>query len=145
MPVDKSTIMNIPPVDVEAIDVLKGASAAIYGSRGGGGVIAILTKRGGSNYDWTKDITPGTLVTKLLGYSPVREFYSPRYDKPAPEHERPDYRPTVFWAPMVQTDKDGKAKVSFFTSDAQTTLTLRIEGMTPNGLFGAAAVKLKTE
>lgn len=145
MPVDKSTIMNIPPVDVEAIDVLKGASAAIYGSRGGGGVIAILTKRGGSNYDWTKDITPGTLLTKLMGYSPVREFYSPRYDKPAPEHERPDYRPTVFWGPMVQTDKEGKAKVTFFTSDAQTTLNLRVEGMTPNGLFGAASGQVKTE
>ncbi len=145
MPVDKATIMNIPPVDVEAIDVLKGASAAIYGSRGGGGVIAILTKRGGSNYDWSKDITPGTLVTKVLGYSPVREFYAPRYDKPAPEHVRPDFRPTLFWAPMIETDREGKAKVSFFTSDAQTNLHLRVEGMTANGLFGVAATSIKTQ
>ncbi|WP_428660126.1 TonB-dependent receptor plug domain-containing protein [Runella sp.] len=147
MPVDKSTIMNIPPTDVEAIDVLKGASAAIYGSRGGGGVIAILTKRGNTNYDWSKDTAPvpGTLVTKLLGYGPVREFYSPQYDKQAPEHVRPDYRPTVFWAPLIQTDKDGKAKVSFFTSDAQTTVHFRVEGMTPNGLFGASTGQIKTE
>lgn len=139
--------MNIPPVDVEAVDILKGASAAIYGSRGGGGVIAILTKRGGENYDWSKDKepVPGTLVTKLLGYSPVREFYAPRYDKAAPEHVRPDFRPTVFWAPMIQTDKEGKAKMTFFTSDAQTQLNLRVEGMTPKGQFGAATTQLKVQ
>ncbi len=147
MPVDKASILNIPPVDVEAVDILKGASAAIYGSRGGGGVIAILTKRGGENYDWSKDKepVPGTLVTKLLGYSPVREFYAPRYDKVAPEHMRPDFRPTVFWEPMIQTDKGGKAKMSFFTSDAQTILNLRVEGMTPKGQFGATTTQLKAQ
>jgi TonB-dependent starch-binding outer membrane protein SusC len=35
---------EISPVQVKSIDVLKGASAAIYGSRGYGGVIVIKTK-----------------------------------------------------------------------------------------------------
>ncbi|HWV73546.1 MAG TPA: TonB-dependent receptor [Pseudosphingobacterium sp.] len=39
--------ININPNDIESIDVLKdAASAAIYGSRGAGGVILITTKRG---------------------------------------------------------------------------------------------------
>jgi TonB-dependent SusC/RagA subfamily outer membrane receptor len=41
------TIANISPYDVESIDILKGSSAAIYGSRGSNGVIVIKTKRGG--------------------------------------------------------------------------------------------------
>jgi TonB-dependent starch-binding outer membrane protein SusC len=35
------------PMDIERIDVLKGAAAAIYGGRAANGVILITTKRGG--------------------------------------------------------------------------------------------------
>jgi TonB-dependent starch-binding outer membrane protein SusC len=35
---------EIPPVNVKSIEVLKGTAAAIYGSRGSGGVIVIKTK-----------------------------------------------------------------------------------------------------
>jgi TonB-dependent starch-binding outer membrane protein SusC len=42
-----STLAGLAPSDVQRIDVLKDASAtAIYGSRGGNGVIIITTKRG---------------------------------------------------------------------------------------------------
>ncbi|MFN8348704.1 MAG: TonB-dependent receptor plug domain-containing protein [Spirosomataceae bacterium] len=145
MTVSKDAIMNIPPTDVEAVDILKGASAAIYGSRGGGGVIAVLTKRGGSNYDWTKDAAEGTVVAKVLGYSPFRQFYTPKYDKPEADHVRPDFRPTLFWEPMVQTDKAGKARVTFFTSDAQTEVNIQVEGMTPVGALGTGTAKFKVE
>lgn len=40
-------ISNIPPADIESIEVLKDASAtAIYGSRGANGVVIVTTKRG---------------------------------------------------------------------------------------------------
>ncbi|NSW93251.1 MAG: TonB-dependent receptor plug domain-containing protein, partial [Bacteroidales bacterium] len=42
-------IGNIPPAAVESITVLKGTSAAVYGSRGYGGAIVIKTKNGPSN------------------------------------------------------------------------------------------------
>jgi TonB-dependent SusC/RagA subfamily outer membrane receptor len=42
------TIRNISPSQVSSIEVLKGASASIYGSRGANGVILITLKRGGS-------------------------------------------------------------------------------------------------
>ena len=41
-----SSISDIPPTSVESIEVLKGASAAIYGSQGYGGAIVIKTKTG---------------------------------------------------------------------------------------------------
>lgn len=44
--VDNGGIDNINPNDVESIDVLKDASAAIYGSRASNGVILITTKKG---------------------------------------------------------------------------------------------------
>ena len=40
-----STISDIPPTEVESIQVLKGASASIYGSKGANGVILIRRKK----------------------------------------------------------------------------------------------------
>ena len=46
-PVSQSNLSLINPNDIESIDVLKDASAAaIYGSRGGNGVVLITTKKG---------------------------------------------------------------------------------------------------
>jgi TonB-linked SusC/RagA family outer membrane protein len=44
--VDNGGIDNINPNDIETIDVLKDASAAIYGSRASNGVIIVTTKKG---------------------------------------------------------------------------------------------------
>ncbi len=144
MPTDLQGIINIPVSDVDRVDVLKGASAAIYGSRGGGGVISVLTKRGAPDYDFSKDVSPGTLLVKLPGYAPVREFYSPQYDVKKPEY-RPDYRATLFWAPMIQTDAEGKASVSFFTSDARNNIRFQAEGVTVNGKPGVGQGSVNVE
>jgi len=42
-----NTIDNIQPIDVRSISILKGSSAAIYGSRGSNGVIIINLLHGG--------------------------------------------------------------------------------------------------
>jgi TonB-dependent SusC/RagA subfamily outer membrane receptor len=146
MPVDLQTIMGISVQDVDKVDILKGASAAIYGSRGSGGVISVLTKRGGPNYDFSKDVTPGSLVAKLPGYARVREFYAPRYDVKQEERDRrPDYRTTLFWAPLITTDANGKATVSFYTSDSKTTVRIRVEGATVSGKPGVGDGLVKVE
>ncbi|WP_461077498.1 TonB-dependent receptor plug domain-containing protein [Spirosoma flavus] len=145
MPTDLQGAMSISVQDVDQVDVLKGASAAIYGSRASGGVISILTKRGNSSYDYSKDVAPGTLVAKLPGYAAVREFYAPEYTTSKPEHVRPDYRTTLFWSPLIQTNAEGKANVSFFTSDSKTTVRLQAEGATFNGMPGVGRSTLRVE
>lgn len=136
MPVSKESALSISVFDVEAVDVLKGASTAMFGSRGAGGVISILMKRGGSTFDPNAK-APGTLISKLVGYQPTREFYAPRYDVSKPEHVRPDYRATLHWAPMIQLNESGKAQVTFFASDAQTQLQILTEGITVEGVPGS--------
>jgi TonB-dependent SusC/RagA subfamily outer membrane receptor len=37
---------SIPTADVASINILKGSDAAIYGSRGAGGVVLVETKTG---------------------------------------------------------------------------------------------------
>lgn len=43
---DEGQFNNLAPNDIESITVLKDASAAIYGVRGGNGVVVVTTKRG---------------------------------------------------------------------------------------------------
>lgn len=144
-PVNKDVAMNILPASVESVDVLVGAAATIYGDQGRGGVINILTKNGNPNQAYAPEEVEGSLSTRIMGYDPLREFYAPRYDAPQPEHIRPDFRPTLLWAPRIQTNSDGKASFSFFTSDAQSTVHIQVEGLARSGLPGVGRAKVLVE
>ncbi|WP_044173201.1 TonB-dependent receptor plug domain-containing protein [Flectobacillus major] len=141
MPVDADVINSVSPCDVESIDVLKGAETAIFGVRGGNGAISVLTKRGDSFYDWSKEQAAGIVTQKRMGYYPSREFYAPQYDVQKPEHIRPDYRSTLHWAPHVQTDSTGVATISFWNTDAKSEIRIKAEGITLQGRIGVAQHK----
>ncbi len=140
MPVDQDMISTISPCDVEAIDVLKGPDAAIFGLQGGDGVIAILTKRGNPDYDYSNDPSPaGIIVQRRNGYTARREFYAPHYDESKPEHEFKDFRSTLHWQPYVQTDTNGKATVTFWNTDAKTKIQVVAEGVSKTGRIGVTS------
>jgi TonB-dependent SusC/RagA subfamily outer membrane receptor len=136
MPVDADALASISPCDVDNIDILKGAEAAIFGSRGSTGVIAILTKRGGNNYDYSKDPVSGVTIQKRMGYNVAREFYAPKYDVAIPDHVRPDFRSTLHWQPNVRTDAGGKASITYWNTDAKATMRIIAEGVSTQGLVG---------
>jgi TonB-dependent SusC/RagA subfamily outer membrane receptor len=143
--VDKSMIVNMNVHDVASIDVLKGGSAAIYGSRGGNGVIAIFTKRGTENYDYSQEIVPGVFVSRIAGFDLPREFYAPRYQVVRQEDARPDYRSTVFWAPMLRTGKDGKTHFEYYNTDAVTKIDVVAEVLSSWGEAGSASAAYLVE
>ncbi|MFD1817470.1 TonB-dependent outer membrane receptor, SusC/RagA subfamily, signature region [Pseudarcicella hirudinis] len=145
IPVDASGIASVPPCDVEAIDVLKGAAAAIFGSRASNGVIAILTKRGNNNYNYSNDPVMGVTTQKRVGYDIPREFYAPKYDVDRPENTRPDFRSTIFWQPVVKTNKEGKAKVIYWNTDAGTMVDVKIEGFSSEGKIGTGTLKYQVK
>ncbi len=128
---DEFNLDDVVVSDIETVEILKGvASTAIYGSRGGSGVIIITTKTGKGIVN-TNVYTPGLIRYDPKGYNLVREFYSPKYDvKP---DSRPDFRTTVFWEPQLVTDKSGNAKFSFFNTDVLGTYRVVIEGIDENG------------
>ena len=136
--VDLQTLINTPIKLVESIDILKQSEASLFGSRGSGGVIAVYTKRGNPNFDPKTEKSPGTFLTKLFGYQPIREFYSPKYES-NDSKSKPDFRSTVYWNPNIQTDKTGKATISFFNTDAVTTVYLNLEGISQQGQIGVSS------
>jgi TonB-dependent SusC/RagA subfamily outer membrane receptor len=123
--------LNISPFDVERIEILKGPEASVYGVRGGNGVIAIFTKRG--SY-----MIRGRLNFTMLGYARPYEFYSPKYGEGI-EGPKNDTRMNLFWMPELKTDKEGKASFEFYTSDTPGSFTIRVEGISDEGIPTSAA------
>ena len=129
---DNSFVSSINPCDVEAIDVLRGAEAAIFGMQGGSaGMVNVLLKTG--SYLGASQPAPGIVTGRRMGYHVAKEFYTPQYDVSKPEHDLPDFRSTIFWQPSVKTDATGKATVSFWNSDAKTTVRVNVEGFSNKG------------
>jgi hypothetical protein len=59
-------------------------------------------------------------------------FYSPDYTGDDSQKDRiADSRNTLYWKPDLRTGKDGKAEVSFFTSDESSEFTIVVEGSAP--------------
>jgi len=77
----------------------------------------------------------GIRTTKFDGYAPVKEFYSPRYDKALLPDEK-DYRRTLYWNPDVRTDKDGKATFTFYNNSTCKKMNISAETVTENGEIG---------
>lgn len=72
---------------------------------------------------------PEGIKTFILdGLDTSRAFYSPRYDKPS-ENQLYDGRATLYWNPVVMTDKNGQAKVEFYTGDRRTDMEVIVNGI----------------
>ncbi|WP_026464960.1 TonB-dependent receptor plug domain-containing protein [Adhaeribacter aquaticus] len=137
MPISESTLNSLNQFDISRIEILKNmSSAAIYGGRASGGVIALFTQR--TNED-QGEVKPGTyiIVHNARGYSKVREFYSPQYEGQAPAGNEPDLRSTIYWNPSVKTDAQGKATVTFYTADRTTRYQAIAEGISDDGKPGS--------
>lgn len=143
---DMDFVELMPVEDVDEIEIIKDAGAAIFGSRGGNGVILIATKRGEVNMKSNKTVFNIKTIDPL-GYQTAKEFYSPQYEtRQQKDSSTPDLRTTLYWNPSVKTSDDGKAAFSFYTSDASsTTYTVVVEGITSDGLLMHSVQKILRE
>jgi TonB-dependent Receptor Plug Domain len=111
--------------DIVRIEKLTGANAAIYGSNGGNGVIAIYTRRHKKN-----EIIAKSKGDILKGYDLSKPFYFPDYSQPPTEASKEaDNRLTLYWNPEIITDPNGEAVVSFYASDIVGNFKIMVEGM----------------
>lgn len=118
--------------DVEFIDVISGADAAIFGGRGDGGVVNIKLKEGVRP---KKDALPSVGIIYNLGVRLPKEFYQPKYDVPEVLRDgKPDIRTTLAWIPSIRTNQNGVAQIDFYTADYPATYDIIIEGVSDEGL-----------
>jgi TonB-dependent SusC/RagA subfamily outer membrane receptor len=143
--VEPEFLSSINPNDVETIEILKSAgNTAIYGLRGGGGVLIVNTKRGEYNTNY-RNYAPGITGYNPRGYSMGREFYSPNYGDPATNTKLADLRTTIYWNPNVISDSTGKASVEFYNSDGKGKYKAIVEGVNIDGTIGRHIFRYNVE
>ncbi len=133
---DKTFVLSLNPGDVETIEVIN-ANHKIrqFGFLGQYGVIAISTKKEGI----TSDDIPDKNILKFQGWYHAREFFSPDHSlSTETDRSKPDLRSLIYWNPLIKTDTNGKASVSFYNTDNITTIDTRVEGISYNGTPGLA-------
>jgi hypothetical protein len=125
-------IQHMDASEILYVDVLRGIEASIYGLRGYNGVIVIATRsrlsKGGVQTN-----APKYDETVIPGFYKKREFFSPDYTFKRPNHERLDYRTTLFWKPDIKIEDSSQPPIQFYTGDTTGAFLVKVEGLTRDG------------
>lgn len=126
VPTDISVLKNIPPIQVDRIEFLKGPSTAIYGSRGGNGVIAIYTKQG---FNQKK----GEIRFSMLGYSKPGKFKPPDGKLVSQRIQNKTLPLTIYWNPGIKITKENEFRKTLPFADTDSKILIIIEGIDQKG------------
>ncbi|MEZ5041817.1 MAG: MG2 domain-containing protein [Saprospiraceae bacterium] len=86
-------------------------------------------------------VLPETALQRsYLTFLPERVFAVSDNSQTNPQ--LPDFRNTLFWSPSVQTDANGKAEITFFTSDALGPYDIQVRGVSETGLQGIGSSRI---
>ncbi|MEO5563726.1 MAG: hypothetical protein ABIR18_09835, partial [Chitinophagaceae bacterium] len=128
MNADVSMIQSTPMSDVAMIKVYRPPFMGAPGG-GAGGAVAIYTKKGAA----ANSAVTGLSYTSVVGYSNIREFYSPDYEGTADKNKN-DYRSTLYWNPYLVFDKfTRRLLIPFFNNDNCKKIRVVIEGVNEQG------------
>ncbi|WP_158845620.1 hypothetical protein [Algibacter sp. L1A34] len=98
-------------------------------------IISIYTYAGKGLYGARR--AKGIFKGFVSGFAPKSEFYAPKYSSESEnDWNIPDLRSVVHWAPNVDTDENGAAKVEFYNADYIGDMLVIVEGITKNGKIG---------
>lgn len=147
-----AAVTALPAELIARVEVLKGQRASgIYGASGNGGAIAFYTKTPDEFDAYYAELAKNNVVvTKNSerlpgGYYSSREFYGPNYSEELPIHDKPDHRDLIHWAPMIFTDANGEASITYFNADLPTTVQVNLEGLWEGGIPLAKSINYKVK
>jgi hypothetical protein len=132
MPVQPEVLSTISVNDIAYVKVFRPPFFGAFGG-GSGGAIAVYTRKGGD-----VPVTPGGPGLSrhiLVGYAPLKEFYSPDYStREKTDNVQSDYRTTLYWNPFLFFDsKRQTVRVEFYNNDFSKSYKVVIEGVNELG------------
>ena len=129
MQADINLLSSTPVTDIAYVKVFR--PPFMGGFNGSNGAIAVYTKKGG---DQPVEKGKGMPSKMVIGYTAVKEFYSPDYGAIDPRNEAEDVRSTLYWNPMILTTTENhKLKFSFYNNDVTDAFRVVLEGMSTDG------------
>lgn len=129
MKVSSGEVADLP---IEEIAFIKVLVPPFFGADNGGpfGAIAIYTRKGGDVFT----DAPGMHRISLVGYAPVRSYYSPQYTTRDSAGAYPDYRTTLLWSPYLFTKGASQTiPLRFYNNDACKHFRIIAEGIGEDG------------
>lgn len=130
MQTDASMLSSTPVSEIAYVKIFRPGESIVTG--GGGGVIAIYTRKGGDAQP--NAATKGLSYVQLEGYSALKQFYSPDYATVSEKDAYDDVRSTLYWNPLIYLDKTRKRiRLQFYNNDISKRYRLIMEGMNSEG------------
>ncbi|UKT64202.1 hypothetical protein [Pedobacter mucosus] len=83
------------------------------------------------------------LNINLNGYYAAQTFYSPNYSSPG--STKKDARTTIFWSPLIKTNENGEATVTFYNGDNKRNIIIKADGITDSGNAVSAKTAFKVQ
>lgn len=151
MPVDVNYLASIDTKGVESIEVFNNDGLSGINRRSNTSGVVVVNMKEVQKISMTKDqlkaLFPDQNVLKYTpkGYATERQFYVPKYAGPRTALQPKDMRTTIYWNPVVNTDKEGKASLEFFNADDKGTYRVVVEGLDNNGNLGRAIYKYQVK
>jgi hypothetical protein len=139
--VDPSIIADLDPEIIEKIDVVK--EMYLVGTNLFYGIVNVISKAG----DYSCVTLPDYAIRMPYRVvDPILPFVSPDYSSVETKDSRvPDFRNTLYWNPSFRPNKDGKARIEFWTSDITSDYIINIQGITSDGKMFSFKKILKVE
>ena len=119
----------VPFLDIERIELLFGAKAAVYGSRGSGGVISIYTKSGAYSEEY---VAREDAEIEFKGFQRPLNF-DEFFNDSARKAEKRTNTSTLYWNPTLQTDENGKASFEISIPDTLSEIYIDAIVVTQDG------------
>ena len=132
---DVTKLLSYDPLKIRKLDVV--ASKYYWGPIVSEGILSFTTYKGNLQ-DYT--LNPHDVILDYDGLQQQRIFYSPDYSSDQKLRTRfPDFRDVLYWSPDVQTDKNGKGNISFFTGDIPGKYLVVLQGVSSTGVAGCSS------
>lgn len=119
--------LSLKPLDIVTVKIVKDVNKlSRFGTLGKNGMVLIQTKKTDSKLKELSALLPVEGLSKPLHFSTTTHAQKG-------DERKPDFRSTLYWNPLVKTNSEGKAAVTFYLSDDTGTVRIKLEGMTANG------------
>lgn len=133
---DPNRIFRYDPFKVKTLDVIQGRY--VLGHSIFNGIASFTTYE--KAFD-AYDLNTNLVAIDYAGLQLQRNFYSPVYETQEQLQRRiPDFRSTLYWAPHVWIEKDGKAAIDFYSSDLPGKYVVVAQGMDDKGGFVSESI-----
>ncbi|MCE7992241.1 MAG: TonB-dependent receptor plug domain-containing protein [Roseivirga sp.] len=151
-PASLAAVTSLPAERIERVDVLKGMRAtSIFGPSANGGALLFYTKTQEEYNDYltrlaeNKIILDKSTMSIQSGYYKSRQFYKVDYRGDLKNEVKPDRRGLIHWEPMIVTDENGEAIITWFNADLETNIHINLEGIWAGGVPLRASAEYKVE